>query len=297
MDQPPTHSVPAPQPLPERSGFQTATRVITVTSGKGGVGKTNLTANLAIALARLGKKVMILDADLGLANIDILLNIRPAWNISHLLNGSKTLEEIVVEGPEGIRIVPASSGVSDLANLGPAERSRLIEAFGRYPHPVDLLLIDTSAGISDNVIHFVLAADETLLVTTPEPTSITDAYALIKVVARRGGQQPMGVVLNRAHNTEEANRLLRRLTLLSRRFLNFELTDFGFLFDDPSVPQSVRHQIPFIIDAPTGPAARGVRDLARRLLNLPMNEPLSENGLNRFLKKIATLVSPAREEE
>lgn len=288
----PAPPVTAPgQPESKNKIFNPGTRVIAITSGKGGVGKTNVTANLAIALAQLGKKVMVLDADLGLANMDILLGLKPTHNLSHVLSGHKTLKQIIVEGPGGIKIVPGSSGVADLANLQPAQRSRIVEAFNAYDEKVDILLIDTSAGISDNVMSFVLSADEALLVTTPEPTAITDAYAIIKLASRNKQKNSMGLLVNRARSSEEAAAIGKKLSLIARKFLEFELKNFGFLLDDSCVNQCVRKQSPFMIQNPSSAVARGIRDLARKILNIPATAPQGESGLNRFLKRITNFVS------
>ena len=158
-------------------------RVISVTSGKGGVGKTNVVTNLAMALASAGQKVLVWDADLGLANIDVLLGLKPEFNIQHLLNGEKSLREILVEGPGGFKIMPASSGIQELSHLGEGQKVRLLSELDEYDDDLDYLLIDTGAGISSNVMYFNMAAQERIVVVTPEPTSITDAYALIKVMS------------------------------------------------------------------------------------------------------------------
>jgi flagellar biosynthesis protein FlhG len=175
---------------------QKPVRVISVTSGKGGVGKTNVVTNLALALAKAGKQVLIWDADLGLANIDVLLGLKPEFNIHHLLNGEKSLNEILVEGPNGVRIMPASSGIQELASLGEGQKVRLLAELDEYDDDLDFLLIDTGAGISGNVMYFNMAAQERIVVVTPEPTSITDAYALVKVMCTRYNQKRFSILPN-----------------------------------------------------------------------------------------------------
>src|SRR3972149_3890999 len=182
----------------------TGTRVIAVSSGKGGVGKTNSVVNLAIAFSRLGKKVLLLDADLGLGNLDVLLGLAPRYNISHLLSGEKTIGEVLVEGPEGIMILPASSGVHELTNLGAEERIALASHLESLGEGFDILIIDTGAGISNNVLFFNSSAQEIVVVVTPEPTSITDAYALMKVMFQRHGERRFKLLVNTVKSTREA---------------------------------------------------------------------------------------------
>ena len=185
---------PGARPVPNRQ--LRPVRVLSVTSGKGGVGKTNVVTNLAISLARERQKVLIWDADLGLANIDVLLGLKPAYNIQDLLEGTRTLPEILVEGPLGIRVMPASSGVQELAHLGEGQKVRLLSELDEFDDDLDFLLIDTGAGISANVMYFNLAAQEIIVVVTPEPTSITDAYALIKVMSTRYNQKRFKILPN-----------------------------------------------------------------------------------------------------
>lgn len=188
-------------------------RVITVTSGKGGVGKTNITINLAIALSELGKRVIILDADFGLANIDVLFGIVPQFTLVDVINNKKNILEVLADGPKNIKFISGGSGVEELVKLEKAQLERFVENISLLDKLADIILIDTGAGLSENVMSFVMAADEVLLVTTPEPTSITDAYALIKMVSNRNREKVIKVIVNRAENVGEADDILNKSSL------------------------------------------------------------------------------------
>ncbi len=242
------------------------TRVIAVTSGKGGVGKTNLTVNLGLALARTSKRVFLLDADLGLANIDVLLGLTPTHTLYDVLYGGKRLEDIVVSGPFEVQIIPGGAGIQELANLDSAERARLINMLS-YLRTADFLLIDTGAGISRNVLGFVAAAQEVILVVTPEPTSLTDAYSLIKILARYKVHSEISLVVNRATSEQEAEQAAAKLKLVCGEFLKFTVRHIGSIGEDPVVVRAVKNQEPFITAAPNSMAARDVQNLARYFLD------------------------------
>ncbi len=240
-------------------------KTITVASGKGGVGKTNMVANLAIAMKKQGKEVMIFDADLGLSNIDILLQLTPKHNIESVLKGELTLDDVLVEGPYGIKILPASSGVQELTALDEFQRLRLIEAFESFQGVVDVLLIDTAAGISENVAFFCIAAQEIVIITTPEPTSLTDAYALIKVLFTRYQEKQFRILVNSARSSKDALEVFRKLSLAAENFLNISLDYIGYIPYDESVPVSVRKQKAFIDLYPGCEAAKMVTETAKKL--------------------------------
>ncbi|MEK7773404.1 MAG: MinD/ParA family protein, partial [Deltaproteobacteria bacterium] len=209
-----------------------ATRVIAVSSGKGGVGKTNSVANLAVAFARMGKKVLLLDADLGLGNLDILLGLTPKYNIGHLLRGERTMGEVIVKGPFGIMILPASSGVQELTSLSPEERLSLashLEGMGLY---VDIMFIDTGAGISSNVLFFNMSAQEIIVVVSPEPTSLTDAYALMKVLLHKHGERAFKLLVNNVRTKKEGVEVYRKISLVAERFLNISVDYIGCVLYD-----------------------------------------------------------------
>jgi flagellar biosynthesis protein FlhG len=253
--------------------------VICVTSGKGGVGKTNLTANLGWQLRQLRRRVLLLDADLGLANIDVVLGLKPVWNLSHFLAGEKTLEEIVVKGPAGVRVLPASSGIAEFTGLSDEQKLRLLESLDALTAQYDFLLIDSAAGISQNVIYFNLAAQTTIVVVTPEPTSLTDAYAVIKVLSRDYHQNRFKILPNNVRDEEEGMAVFQQLTRTTDRFLNVSLDLIGHVPTDPNVTQAVRLQKPFCEAYPDGPATGAMRALARRLNALEHNPLQSDLGL------------------
>ena len=240
-------------------------RTITVTSGKGGVGKTNMVANLAIALSKAGKEVLVFDADLGLSNIDVLLDLAPKYNIEHVLNGEKGLEDVIIEGPCGIKILPASSGVQEMTELDELQRMRLVEAFDAYDANMDYLIIDTGAGISSNVAFFCIASQEIIVVTSAEPTSLTDAYALIKVLFTRYQEKDFKILVNSAKGPADALEVFRRLSLAAEKFLNISLDYLGYIPRDESVSKAVRAQKAFIDVYPGSIASTQINEIAAKL--------------------------------
>lgn len=240
-------------------------KTITVTSGKGGVGKTNMVANLAIALRKLGKEVMILDADLGLSNIDVLLDLAPRYNIQHVISGEKGLKDVIVEGPHGVKILPASSGVQEMTELDEFQRLRLLEEFDSYDGDIDVLLIDTGAGISTNVAFFCIASQEIIVVTSPEPTALTDAYALIKVLFTRYQEKDFRILVNSAKSSADAFEVFRMLSLAAERFLNISLDYLGYIPVDDSIQKAVRAQKAFIDIYPRSIASMNLLEIASKL--------------------------------
>jgi len=241
-------------------------KVIAVTSGKGGVGKTNILINLAVAFANKGLRVYVVDADLGMANVDVLFNLQPRYNISHLLSGEKGIRDIVVPAPGGINIIPGGSGLNDLTDLSEWQFSRLVASFGELEKEADVLLLDTGAGISRNVLNFILAADEVLLVTTPEPHALVDAYGLLKVLARQDIAAKLRLVVNRAETPAEALQAADNMRKATGRFLGVELIYTGCVWDDVSVVRAVKRQIPLLLLSPNAPAARCIAQIADKIL-------------------------------
>jgi flagellar biosynthesis protein FlhG len=277
---------PPSQTRPRSPKAARPVRVLSVTSGKGGVGKTNIVANLAVTLGRAGYKVLIWDADLGLANIDVILGLKPDYNIHHLLTGEKTLAEILVNGPEGVRVMPASSGVQELSRLGEAQKMRLLTELDDFDDDLDFLLIDTSAGISDNVMYFNLAAQERIVVVTPEPTSITDAYALIKVMVTRFGQKRFGILINMVAGPKEAKNVFTLLTSVADKHLGSVAFDYlGFIPRDERLLQSVRMQKPVVLAFPESDVSRKFQELAN-LISRPKEGPRVDGNLMFFLKRV-----------
>lgn len=237
-------------------------QVIAVTSGKGGVGKTNVSVNLAVALAGLGRKVMLLDADLGLANVDVLLGLHPKYNLSHVVGGDCSLEEVLIRGPGGIEIVPASSGFKNMAELSPAEHAGLVRAFSELGHEVDVLLVDTAAGISNSVISFSRASQEVLVVVCDEPASITDAYALIKLLSREHGLTRFHILANMTRSPQEGKDLFAKILRVADRFLDVMLDYTGAIPHDSYVRKAVQSQRAVVEAYPASKAAQALKNLA-----------------------------------
>lgn len=245
-------------------------RVIAVTGGKGGVGKTTVSINTALALAQAGRQVMIMDADLGLANVDVLLGLHPRYNLSHVLAGERTLEEVVVEGPAGIRIVPGASGIQRMAELSPAEHAGLIRAFSELTVQPEFLIIDTAAGISDAVICFASAAQYVMMVVCDEPASITDAYALIKLLSREHGVNRFHVVANMARAPQEGRDLYTKLTKVTDRFLDVLLEFVGTVPFDEYLRKAVQRQRAVVDAYPRSRAAAAFQGMAKAAERWPV---------------------------
>jgi len=273
---------------PEVSKQKATTKVITITSGKGGVGKTNIVANLGITMSQLGKKVMILDADLGLGNLDILLGLAPRYNFSHFLNGSRDLEEVVVCGPEGIRILPAASGIDELTSINDKQRARILSDLDGLLAPIDILLIDTAAGISSNVTYFAAAAHEIVVVVSPEPTSITDAYALIKVLSVKYDARKFKLLVNMAANIKESQEVFRQLSMVTDRFLDVDIEYIGYVKYDRNVVTGVKRQKAVRQLYPDTDASRCLLSLARKLSNAsPPSAAAGGGGASSFWENIS----------
>lgn len=261
---------------------------IAVSSGKGGVGKSNLVANLAIALRKLGNEVMILDADLGLSNIDVLFQMAPKYNIQHVLSGQMSLQEAIAEGPYGIKILPASSGIQELTALDEFQRLKILGEFDSFDGKVDILLIDTAAGISENVAFFCVAAQEIIIITAPEPTAVTDAYALIKVLSTRYQERKFNVLINSVSGYDESMEIFKRLSMTTERFLNVSIDYLGYIPFDESVKKAVKMQRAFIDIYPNSPASRKITELAPKILNM---EGKIKGSLQFFIGNLLTAAS------
>ncbi|MDR0315933.1 MAG: MinD/ParA family protein [Treponema sp.] len=257
-------------------------RIITVTSGKGGVGKTNLSVNMALAFARMGKKVVVMDADLGLANVNVMLNIIPKYSLYHVIKKQKRIREILVETEYGISIVAGASGFSQIANMGEDERQEFINELDTLSN-ADIIIIDTGAGVSINVLDFIATADDAVIITTPEPTAITDAYGIIKIIASEYDTLNMGfkLVVNRAKGAAEARGVADRLIKIAGQFLNLKVDYLGFIYDDPAVSQAVLRQKPFIVHDPKCKASLSVQHLVERI---DKNKPIETAGFGSMLK-------------
>ena len=259
-------------------------RVIAITSGKGGVGKTNVVAGLAMSLAKAGQRVVVLDADFGLANIDILLGLSPKYTIEHVLRGERVIEEIILEGPHGIRLIPASSGIQELTKLDTPAELRLIQGLQRIAENTDWLLIDTAAGIHDSVIKLLMAAQEIILVSTPEPTSLVDAYAMVKVVHIRDQAKPIWLLVNNAQSQDEAEETVDQIQAATQCFLGKDINNLGLIPSDNHILQAVRQQQGIVDLFPESPAAKAFHVISERLME---KVSLKRNGFNAFWKELS----------
>ena len=239
-------------------------KVITVTGGKGGVGKTNICANLAVALAQLERKVMLLDGDLGLANVDVLLGLQPGHTMADVVRGERSLADVIIDGPAGVKVVPGASGLSEMANLTPAQNAGIVNAFSELTCDLDVLLVDTPAGISDPVLRFAEAAHEVVVVVCDEPTSITDAYAVIKVLSRERHVNRFRVVTNMTREGGHGRQLFEKLLRVTERFLQVSLDHAGSVPYDDRVWRAVQLQTPFVTAFPSSLAAAALKQLALR---------------------------------
>lgn len=261
------------------------TSVIAITSGKGGVGKTTVSINLAAALRQLKQKVMLFDADMGLANIDVLLGLNPKYNLSHVMRGECELEDIIIDGPQGLRVVPAVSGIQKMAQLSVMEHGGIINAFSDLKQDIDTLIIDTAAGISDGVLSFCQAAGEVLIVICDEPASLTDSYGLIKVLNRDYGVERFHVLANRVDNSADGFLLYQRLLNATDQFLHVNIDYLGSVPNDQLVKRANQSQKLLADQFPHAPAVRAYADLARRIASwTPQQEP--RGGMEFFFERL-----------
>jgi len=260
-------------------------KVISVTGGKGGVGKSNITLNTALTLADRGKKVIIMDADLGLANIDIMLGLRVTRNLSHVIKGECSLDDILLEGPKGIKIIPASSGTKEMAQLNDMEHAGLIRAFSELSADVDILLVDTAAGIADNVISFAQASQDLIVVVCDEPTSITDAYALIKILSVEHGVFRFRIVANMVHSQKEGRELFAKLTRVTDQFLDVTLDFLGSIPFDENIRKAVRKQQALVTLYPQSEAAVAFKHMAEKINQWPVPKTAKGN-IEFFMERL-----------
>lgn len=261
--------------------------VIAVSSGKGGVGKTNISINLAIAIAQKGNKVCIFDADTSLANVNILLNIAPEFTLEHLLEGSRTLDEVLTEAPGGISIIPAASGIAEFSDLNAQQQEIIVQTLVKLEQQFDYLIIDTAAGIGENVLGFLMAVEHCIIVVTPEATSLTDAFALIKVLRKRGYKNKIHVLTNMVDDYLNSVDLYKRLSGACNKFLKIKLNYFGYVPRDDFLRQSVRKQIPVMLSFPDSRASHRFYTLAESLRELYKGKDV-DNSFSAYLKKLFT---------
>jgi len=269
--------------LPDKNAGQKATRVFSITSGKGGVGKTAVVANTAVCLAKLGKRVLVLDADLGLANIDVVFGLAPAHNLNHFFSGNLELESILTPGPHGIKILPAGSGIQRFTRLDAQQKMRLLESLDAMHNEFDIVLIDTEAGISENVTYFNTAAHEILVVTTPDPTAITDAYALMKLLSTQYHERHFNLIVNFIRSEDEALDVFRKLTMVANRYLDISINYIGSIPFDRQMNDSVRRQQVMVDLFPASKVSAALDAIARTIAQDPRN--LEAKGSLQFFWK------------
>ena len=262
-------------------------KVIAVTAGKGGVGKSNVSVNLAVALAQLNKSVMLLDADLGLANVDIMLGLHTKYNLSHVIQGICHLSDIILQGPNGIRVIPAASGTEFMTQLTQAEHAGIINAFNELTDDLDYMIIDTAAGISDTVLSFARSSQELIVVVCDEPTSLTDAYALIKVMSKRYEWTHFHILANMVRNLKDGRDLFNKLFRVSEQFLDVHLNYLGAIPFDENVHKAVKKQKPVLIAYPDSPATAALMELAESVNNWPF-KPLLGGNTSFFLERLVS---------
>ena len=263
-------------------------RVLAVTSGKGGVGKSNISTNIALAMVQFGKRVLLIDFDLGLANIDILFGIYPQFSLKDVLNGKMALNDIIIEGPEGLMIIPASSGVENMVNLSYSQKERLIKEISLLKDEIDLVIVDTGSGIYSDVVRMLIAANEIVIIVTPEPTSITDAYAVIKVVSRYKKNPRIKLIINMCKNITDAKNTGKKIKEASKRFLDVDIRDIWSVPFDYHVENSVRLQKPFLIQFPDSVVSSNIRKIAGNILSMQsgMQDQDKIVGIDNFFQNL-----------
>lgn len=268
-------------------------RVLAISSGKGGVGKSTLALNLALVLCARGKKVLLLDVDMGLANLDIMLGMVPKYNLFHMIQGKKSLDEVIITGPQGLSIIPGGSGIQELANLPAADLKRLLIELGKLDNDFDYMILDTGAGISLNVTTFLLAADDAIIITSPEPTSLTDAYGLLKSLNRSSYEGKVHLVVNRVTDDAEGILVAEKLKMVTQKYLGLEVINLGHIVNEPLVGEGVRRQQPFVELYPRSRATRNIERIAEKIMysfgqndHTDLKHPVKPSGIKNFFRKI-----------
>lgn len=242
-------------------------RIIAISSGKGGVGKTNITVNLAIALSMQGQRVLIIDADLGMANVDVVLGTSSKYNLLKLLEDDVQIEDVIVDGPCGVKYLSGGSGIEELANLGYSDFDKMMRKLSMCEDIADIILLDTGAGIGNNVLNFLRAADEVILVTTPEPTAMTDAYAIMKAYASYSNCQQVKLIINRVYEAGEVFSVFSKLSKTALKFLNLTVIGFGEIYEDRNLVRAVKAQVPLILMYPNTVSVKGIKTIAQNIIS------------------------------
>ncbi len=274
-----------------QDGSDRSTKIITVTSGKGGVGKSNFTLNFALSLQSLGYRVLVFDADIGLANIDVLMGASPKYNLYHLLKRQKTIWEIIHTGVNDLQFIAGGSGFNDLLRLTEEELAYFADQINELNGYADFIIFDTGAGLSKETLKFIVAAHETIVVTTPEPTSITDAYAIIKMVHGMDYQVPFNLIINRITDPYEGKRTAEKISLVAKRFLQLDIPLLGCIEDDQYVSRAVKRQVPFTVAYPNSAAARSISQIATSFVTgYDQSNAEEQTGVKRFLSRMMKLI-------
>ncbi|MCI7260600.1 MAG: MinD/ParA family protein [Selenomonas sp.] len=266
------------------ASLRAGAKVLAVTSGKGGVGKTNITVNLAIALKRAGKKVLVIDADLGMANVDVVLGSRSHKHLLNLLEDGVELNNVLINGPYGVKYISGGSGIEKAIDFSMEQRQLLMQKLAACGSQADIILLDTGAGLGKNVMDFVLAADEVLLITTPEPTALTDAYAMMKAYSMYAKEKNLRLIINRVYDEQESKDVAAKLKQTAERFLQMPIDCLGYVYEDSAVMRSVRQQTPFLVANANCTAAKCIEALAASLLY--GREMTVKRGWKGFLQEI-----------
>lgn len=264
-------------------------KVVAITSGKGGVGKSNIAINLSITLTRFGHRVLIVDADVGLANLDLLLGLTPKYNLAHVVSGKKRIEEVVVSGPSGIRLLPASSSGRAYTDFTSEKRKELVDTLRSDNDFADVVFIDTGGGISDAVMEFLLLSDEVILVTTPEPTSIMDSYGIVKMLAQEKESSVVNLIVNMAEDQADAQHVSSTMRMITKQLINVKMTDLGWIGSDPHVSKAVRQQQPFVLMYPASRASKAVNRIAMRMSNCEVDF-VTERGLAKLYSRVVSFL-------
>jgi len=286
--------IPAPNKnslLEPDSSKGLANKVIAIASGKGGVGKTVFTVNLGISLAKAGKKVLIIDGDLGLGNVNVLFGFLPKFNLYHVMKGHRSIRDIVFHTPEGVDVIPGSNGYPQFANLDEKSRDQLIQSFSELDG-YDYILIDTGAGIGPNVISFTLYANEVILVIAPDPSSVTDSYGLIKSLIALDKNKKISFIVNRIRTEQEGNKVVKRITEISNKFLGIKPVNVGFIFQDDEIERSVRKQKPFLLAAPNSKAAENLYQITGTVANITLDPYQTQPKMLAYFRKFLHSLIP-----